>query len=895
MVFHPSHEQRDMLGIAVEAEKNNFSFIAPAGCGKTSTILYFLDDLSLKNRLLVLTFNVAAKNEISQRLNYANNPFNNLNKENIEVLTFNGYMRKVLLEKIKDIVFDYKNGDFAPSHLKMTLANLGINYTITNSSGSVTESFNEYIGQFLKGITPLSDYFKQDIDFNINATLVKELDPIAKKLHGISLIDTPEDEIRKEIKNIYNTFADSIFFKNALNESMPHSIYYRYVYEHYKNENLFEGYDYIMVDEGQDIDLVIIELLTKSNIKIIKFGDDFQRINGFRGTINSLQDKNSIVKYLTMSYRLTPYLALLTSAYLKNQGTKLGIDSSRIPQVYGGSRHESTLKEQKVKETNLDDYVNSIIETIGNIKIEENDTYIEVMDKKKEVESSISKGCKSKFKSAIKDFKNTKDYIKFASEIKDYTTLLSSTNTKGKDYIQLLADEEKNNDKLGEIHNKIYQIFKAYTMRFSKKEKLELLENDNYAFLFRGNAKVIDSAYKFIENIPYEPLSDISLFNIKINSTLVSKFDDILKGNFISLRQQEKAIFFQGMEKIIVPKLNMNIQTIMDALSKSKISEKILEGLMTYPLFVEKYVCAEINNGSGHLLKDYGVTTDGVRNAMKKAIQQTKKDIDTDEVTAKDIIECGHLNSLQKFVNYGAILTENFSLEDIQNVFNPFVENFYKYCKIKEANKYNSNISLVSDKGVANVFFSTGHQSKGLEFKNVFIGNDIYYMPEDRDVDQEEEIAEFNLAYVCMTRSKGKLFIEQGSSLYEQIKETVNKGFSRSYISNNIIITENLSDTPSLSAKWLDKDKEIKTEKIIFLDNGKFPCYKDVFILSDLEGAFHGIGIKGQKNETNNLVKTYLKPIKPEEELQLDKQWKNENEKHKQELQELMIEADGLF
>lgn len=599
-----------------------------------------------------------------------------------------------------------------------------------------------------------------------------------------------------------------------------------------------------------------------------------------------------------MSYRLTPYLALLSSAYLKNQGTKLGIDSKKIPQIYGRGKTNNPLGEQKVSEYGIEEYTDNVINFISNIKIEENETYIELMEKKENVVSSIIKGCKGKFNDLIKDFSKTKNYERLVVSIQEYTTFLSTDLlSEPKDYLALLSKEDEDNDKLGDVHNEIFQIYKAYTMKFSKKEKLELLQNESYAYLSKNNAKVMDSAYRFIKEIPFEPLSDIPLFNIKINSTLVAKFDDITRGNFSSLRQREQAIFFQGMDNLIIKDVNMSVQDALKIAENSPLSPKILNALIQSSSIIDKYVSTKPNNGTGNSLEDYGISADSVKNAIKKAIQQTKRKTGLDEVTAEDIISCGFLTNLRGFANYGSIITEKFTLEDVQNIFNPFVENYFKYCKIKEANVYNPNISLVSERGASNVCFSTGHQAKGLEFSHVFIGNDIYYIPEDMECSKEDEIAEFNLAYVCMTRAKESLTLESGSSLYPQLQESIKSGFSRSYISKGTIVEEKLSDIPQFVARWQDSEsKAIVTKDIMFLDDSIYPNYKDISVISNMAGNVQDLAVLNDYDfSQDGIMRSYLKPESNDDISQIENSWNLNIEQQKIYQEEIMLEAESVF
>jgi UvrD-like helicase C-terminal domain/UvrD/REP helicase N-terminal domain len=941
MKFLASNEQKDMYNVMTNNDDDkHFSFIAPAGCGKTSTILYFMDCLSEQHKLLYLVFNQIMRKEIETRLKYTNSNYNNINKENVEVLTLNGYMRKVLQERVKDVVFDFQNGDFAPTHLKMLIDTMIDTYSINTRSASVTESFNAYSKSFLQNIQPLEDFIKQEELPYVNEAITSDLRDVLLK-RGENIDAMPFEEQQKVVKAFYDEMLVSIFKDNSLSQAMPHSIYYRYVYENYGDENLFEGYDFIFVDEAQDVDLVITALLEKSGVKVVKFGDDFQQINAFRGTINSLQDKKSITRYLTMSYRLTPYMALVTSAYLKQQGVKLGFDASKIPEVYGYTRDNGdVLSSQSIKELSFSDYADSTIDSIGSIKVEDNDTYIELMEQKKAVTSSIIGGCVTKFKNSIKEFKADKDYSKFLSSVMEYTNYISDDGLLGdkpKDYNQLLAQEINDSNKMGETHSLLFNIAKAYGLKFSKKEKVELLQNSDYAFLARNNNKVIDSAYNFIQKIPFEPLSDFALFNVRLNSTLNSKFDGVARGNWTSLSVRETAILMQGMESLIHPTLNMSINDTMKLLDNNEMAVNILSTLLKNPEKADALVDIKVINVGDNKFSpsDFGIDGETIKKVLKNAVTQTKKRLGVEEATAVDIRgrslterqynasavrsdwnnalgdknssgekadirvqkEAGEITTWRDFVRLDSYMLNNFSLEDIENINNPFINNFFKYCEIKQAEKFNPNLTLVGEGGVNNVYFSTVHQAKGLEFHNVYLANDIYPELEGVEVDIKDEIAEFNLAYVGMTRTKKTLAIESGSDLFLQVERAINNGYKREFVSKGVIVEEELAPIPKFSAMWQDSiTKEINSKEVSFFENSTFPNYKDITILSRNSGEVADINVfDSSTSYEQDLLKTYLKPIESEDKEDIMFAWEQEKTRHLEDNKEIIMEAESVF
>ena len=76
-----------------ESKADNIRLLAPAGCGKTSSLLYRCRELALKAkskpRFLIVTFTVAATNELKERL--ANDPEFDQLRDQCNITTLNAY------------------------------------------------------------------------------------------------------------------------------------------------------------------------------------------------------------------------------------------------------------------------------------------------------------------------------------------------------------------------------------------------------------------------------------------------------------------------------------------------------------------------------------------------------------------------------------------------------------------------------------------------------------------------------------------------------------------------------------------------------------------------------------------------------------------------------------
>jgi len=80
---------------------------------------------------------------------------------------------------------------------------------------------------------------------------------------------------------------------------------------------LIQGYDYIMLDEAQDANPVILDILSHQSVQRIYVGDANQQIYGFRGTVNAMETIEADKYYLTQSFRFGPAIAEEANKVLK--------------------------------------------------------------------------------------------------------------------------------------------------------------------------------------------------------------------------------------------------------------------------------------------------------------------------------------------------------------------------------------------------------------------------------------------------------------------------------------------------------------------------------------------------------------------------------------------------
>jgi DNA helicase-2/ATP-dependent DNA helicase PcrA len=300
-----------------EAPDGNIRLLAPAGCGKTLSLLFrcaYLAEKAKPQRLrfLLVTFTVVAKQELLSRLN-EDEKFASF-RDRVEIITLNawGYRRirnvafsSKLISSKEDYHFTMRNLLqpiwMKPAHKKVKAAIEGKKSNTTPKKlMEVIDSFKS-IGfdhtrqtnyeEFVKRLTELRS---QGLTPKINEVL----DSLAKlEVLGSSINRKGEEYAKTGEGEIYNNFFQ--FWRDATQHlinsatfTLEDQKYYAYLDERQKVDegNYLSGaarYDHIFVDEFQDInplDLALLKAIVKRNRATITIvGDDDQAVFEWRG------------------------------------------------------------------------------------------------------------------------------------------------------------------------------------------------------------------------------------------------------------------------------------------------------------------------------------------------------------------------------------------------------------------------------------------------------------------------------------------------------------------------------------------------------------------------------------------------------------------------------------
>jgi len=257
----PTKEQQDI--VRAEPEQGSTLLVSAfAGTGKTATLRMFAEKRP-KSRILYLAFNRAIAKE-------ANRKFSD--------------MPRVEARTVHSLAFGYKGSQF-----KSRLGNLRVydlrDMHITSSlhrARQILEAFRKYLNSAVQD--------PRELSYDVSTRAEKN-----KVLEGVS----------KLWERTTDPHSDG---------TVPHDVYLK----------LFQlggpglPYDYILVDEAQDLTDCVIDIVRRQPAKKVFVGDSHQQIYGWKGAVDSLVKLQSEARrlFLTQSFRCPEHAARKANQYL---------------------------------------------------------------------------------------------------------------------------------------------------------------------------------------------------------------------------------------------------------------------------------------------------------------------------------------------------------------------------------------------------------------------------------------------------------------------------------------------------------------------------------------------------------------------------------------------------
>ncbi|MDR1486380.1 MAG: AAA family ATPase [Deltaproteobacteria bacterium] len=286
----------------VEAAEDVLTVTAFAGTGKTTTLKAFAKARP-RSRILYLAFNRALAEDSKAA-------FSELG--NVEVRTIHSLAYSRCGRQFQNTLGNIKAIDIIPFLKPLKVKHLQKQYDIARI---VLEAYNDWL---------LSDHKTPDSFFKSSrAKIAAKLGP---------------GEIKP--KQIF-TLVKSVWQASLAGEfTMPHNGYLK-LFELTVGDAL-DHFDYILVDEAQDLNDCMISIIISNSAKKVFVGDPYQQIYGFNGAVDALAKtavKGAANFYLTKSFRCPAEIAEVANQYLKILGspkTFSGVDEAPPKKVATG-------------------------------------------------------------------------------------------------------------------------------------------------------------------------------------------------------------------------------------------------------------------------------------------------------------------------------------------------------------------------------------------------------------------------------------------------------------------------------------------------------------------------------------------------------------------------------
>ncbi|MCP1222470.1 UvrD-helicase domain-containing protein [Acetobacter orientalis] len=116
---------------------------------------------------------------------------------------------------------------------------------------------------------------------------------------------------------------------------ITHDVYLK----RFEMERKITGYDYIMVDEAQDLNPVLLSILEKSGLPLVVVGDPYQSIYAFRGAVDAMSSLKVQALPLSRSWRFGENIARLANGILRTHASPPPYPLQGNPALQSTVRH----------------------------------------------------------------------------------------------------------------------------------------------------------------------------------------------------------------------------------------------------------------------------------------------------------------------------------------------------------------------------------------------------------------------------------------------------------------------------------------------------------------------------------------------------------------------------
>lgn len=148
---------------------------------------------------------------------------------------------------------------------------------------------------------------------SFNAWLISDSPEMSlEHLHGVPLV------MRQYLLEDFKSIAEQLLDFRANGLPYTHDVYLK---AFAREQTISERFDYMFIDEAQDLNPVLIGIVRRAVMPSIIVGDDYQSIYSFRGAINAMSAFDGPIYSLSQSFRFGPATAAVANWILRQTFT----------------------------------------------------------------------------------------------------------------------------------------------------------------------------------------------------------------------------------------------------------------------------------------------------------------------------------------------------------------------------------------------------------------------------------------------------------------------------------------------------------------------------------------------------------------------------------------------
>ena len=302
MTFSPTNEQLKAIELSAQPQNTRLKMLAYAGAGKTSTIALIANRLGqygLKG--VYLAFNKAIAEEAGRKMP------RNTTSRTFHSLAFGNVDRRITA-KLSQGQGLYANNFTSWSRYYGTTNVTGdttkhrpngtTNHVEQVDAGKRFKIIRRAIEIFLRGDSEAPEEWH--LDYAIDSSL------------NMKVCDEHKQHLVKEFMPLLNNLWYDFQQPNG-NFKITHDVYLKI----YALSNPKINYDFILFDESQDTDKLMLGILKQQTNRIIFVGDPFQQIYEWRGAVDAMAQFEGVETYLTQSFRFGEAIATVANGLLR--------------------------------------------------------------------------------------------------------------------------------------------------------------------------------------------------------------------------------------------------------------------------------------------------------------------------------------------------------------------------------------------------------------------------------------------------------------------------------------------------------------------------------------------------------------------------------------------------